>query len=111
MLLEFAERAQMRCLPTVGDRPYYPLVGYSRGVDGDVAYYCVSPDGGVLDTRLGLPVEPAAVALLLAEISDTQNRPLYFTDLMRGINPNAKNKPSVETKPDANAPDPTDGNN
>jgi len=61
--------------------------------------------------RLTAPNEAPAVALLLAEISDTQNRPLYFTDLMRGINPNAKNKPSVETKPDANAPDPTDGNN
>jgi|GEM_PF-444324 len=46
--------------------------------------------------RLTAPNAAPAVALLRAEISETQNRPLYFANLMRGINPNAPQPPPVE---------------
>ncbi|MEI7911472.1 MAG: serine/threonine-protein kinase [Verrucomicrobiota bacterium] len=48
--------------------------------------------------RLTDPNEAPAVGLIRAEIANTQNRPSYFSDLMRGIDPDAPKLPAVDIK-------------
>ncbi|MCX6877065.1 MAG: serine/threonine-protein kinase [Verrucomicrobia bacterium] len=57
--------------------------------------------------RLTDPVELPSVALLRTEIGATQDKPHYFTDLMRGIDPNAPKEPAAG----ANAKADPDGKN
>ena len=60
--------------------------------------------------RLTDPNEISAVILLRAEISATQDKPLYFNNLMRGIDPNTT--PPADAKAPANgaAPGPANAN-
>ena len=60
--------------------------------------------------RLTNPNDAPAVASLRAEVNATQDRPLYFTDLMRGIDPDAPKAPPADAKGAApGAAPPADG--
>ena len=65
--------------------------------------------------RLSDPAEAAAVAQLQEEIAATQAKPLYFTELMRGIDPTTKEpandaNPKAEGKPEAKPSEDPNGN-